>query len=293
MALAGFSLWRNTGSVAGLFVCCVSVVVLTIDTVWSILATRGVAVEVVANPSDVYVGEDYPLRISISGPRRDLLLRLAFEGAPSVRVQPPVTATPRSTGLRRGVVSALPVEIWSRGLCGLVTHVRRHEVAFFRPMAIGPRPLAPAEPLRELFDSWEDGGRRREDEGDIVHGVRDYLPGDSMRQIHWRATARRDELIVKEVEQPGSPQLLLALDVGSGDDAGEQAARRAAWYVLEALHRGHDVLLSTVEDERQITGPLSSPSDVNRRLAAATPGRPAPPRGHECLRVTPDGDSWG
>lgn len=31
-------------------------------------------------------------------------------------------------------------------------------------------------------------------------GVRDYAPGDSFNRIHWRSTARRDKLIVKEFE---------------------------------------------------------------------------------------------
>lgn len=31
-------------------------------------------------------------------------------------------------------------------------------------------------------------------------GVRDYAPGDSFSRIHWRSTARRDRLIVKEFE---------------------------------------------------------------------------------------------
>ena len=31
-------------------------------------------------------------------------------------------------------------------------------------------------------------------------GVRDYAPGDSYSRIHWRSTARRDRLIVKEFE---------------------------------------------------------------------------------------------
>jgi uncharacterized protein (DUF58 family) len=30
--------------------------------------------------------------------------------------------------------------------------------------------------------------------------VRDYEPGDSFSRIHWRSTARRDRLVVKEFE---------------------------------------------------------------------------------------------
>jgi len=43
-------------------------------------------------------------------------------------------------------------------------------------------------------------------------GVRDYQPGDSLSRIHWRSTARRNRLIVKEFEQDPEANVWVFLD---------------------------------------------------------------------------------
>lgn len=44
--------------------------------------------------------------------------------------------------------------------------------------------------------------------------LRDYLPGDDVRRVHWKATARRDHPIVAELEAERGQQVVLALDCG-------------------------------------------------------------------------------
>lgn len=41
---------------------------------------------------------------------------------------------------------------------------------------------------------------------------RHYVPGDSMRRIHWRASAHRDELMVRQEEQETAPEATVILD---------------------------------------------------------------------------------
>ena len=43
-------------------------------------------------------------------------------------------------------------------------------------------------------------------------GVREYVPGDPMKRIHWPTTARRGQLIVKEFEQDPQAEVWLFLD---------------------------------------------------------------------------------
>ncbi|HVK53121.1 MAG TPA: DUF58 domain-containing protein [Pseudoxanthomonas sp.] len=53
-----------------------------------------------------------------------------------------------------------------------------------------------------LPDSEGGGARaRRQASGDDVHHLRSYRPGDSLRAIAWKASARRDQLLVREFEQ--------------------------------------------------------------------------------------------
>lgn len=47
--------------------------------------------------------------------------------------------------------------------------------------------------------------------------VRDYVPGDSLSRIHWKSTARRSRLIVKEFELDPLAEIWIVLDAGRGD----------------------------------------------------------------------------
>jgi uncharacterized protein (DUF58 family) len=52
-------------------------------------------------------------------------------------------------------------------------------------------------------------------------GVRDYAPGDSLSRIHWRSTARRDRLIVKEFELDPLADIWIILDAERAVQVGE------------------------------------------------------------------------
>ncbi len=45
-----------------------------------------------------------------------------------------------------------------------------------------------------------------------VRGVRGYRAGDSLRDVHWRTTARRGELMVREYDTAPSPELVLVVE---------------------------------------------------------------------------------
>jgi uncharacterized protein (DUF58 family) len=66
---------------------------------------------------------------------------------------------------------------------------------------------------------------------DEFHGLRPYRPGDSPRWVHWRTSARRGELMVREFEDLPSENLLLVFDPTlildeEGLSPGERAADR-------------------------------------------------------------------
>lgn len=63
------------------------------------------------------------------------------------------------------------------------------------------------------------------------HGLRVYRPGDSPRAIHWRTSARRGELMVRELEDFPGDDLLLVLDLGVGNNELESFISFAATVV--------------------------------------------------------------
>ena len=50
-----------------------------------------------------------------------------------------------------------------------------------------------------------------------VHGLRQFRAGDSPRWIHWRTTARRGELMIREFEDMPNDHLVLIVDPGERD----------------------------------------------------------------------------
>lgn len=292
---AGWTTWQITGSRLAVFVCFAALFALLLDLALAVVTTSAVKATVDGVPQDAFVGDSVPLTLAVTGPRLPFRVR-PFTGREPLVATPP--AAGRITGMadRREVVTALEVEVASSGLCGLVTCARRQTVSLARPLAVGPRPVAPPHPFPELFGTWGEGAPRPAAVGDIVRGVRDYVPGDPVRRVHWPSSARRGDLVVKEVEEPGAPLLVVALDLGGGAAAGELAAARAAWYAYEALRRGYEVVLATAEPAGPVTGRVGPPTDVNQRLARAargTPRLPADGRARTAVvTVTPEGDSW-
>ena len=297
LGLAGiaWTAWITSGSRLAAFIAFATVFALALDLVLAVATTRGVHTAVDATPTDAFVGDVVGFTLSVAGPALPFRVR-AFPTAEFLVVTPPASGRVLGHCDRREVVTEVWVEVASSGLCGLVTCARRKRTPLPRPMAVGPRPLAPPHPFPELFGAWGEGAPRPAAVGDVVRGVRDYVPGDPVRRVHWPSTARRGDLVVKEVEEPGAPRLVVALDLGGGGGAGEIAAARAAWYAYEALRRGYEVVLATAEPAGPVTARMGPPTDVNQQLARATRGTPQVPpaggAGAAVVTVTTQGDSW-
>nr|WP_255784082.1 DUF58 domain-containing protein [Lysobacter chinensis] len=101
--------------------------------------------------------------------------------------------------------------------------------------------------------------------GEDVHHLRDYRSGDTRRAIAWKASARRDRLMVREYEQPLGAEVVLDWQATVGLGYEHRIARLARWVDLA---------------ERE-----------GRRYRLALPGQPGlgPDHGvqhrHACLRA--------
>jgi uncharacterized protein (DUF58 family) len=79
-------------------------------------------------------------------------------------------------------------------------------------------------------------------------GVRAYTPGDPLRRIHWRQTARTNRLAVIEYEEAQAVNLLIALDIQQGTEVGhgsrttlEYGIKMAASVAHQSLQQGASV----------------------------------------------------
>jgi uncharacterized protein (DUF58 family) len=85
-------------------------------------------------------------------------------------------------------------------------------------------PLLPMAQLRILPAGWAGDQRRRLGalEREISDaGVRSYLPGDSLRRIHWPVSAHFDTLIVRQLEASTSGDWWIFVDLETRVQAGE------------------------------------------------------------------------
>jgi hypothetical protein len=77
--------------------------------------------------------------------------------------------------------------------------------------------------------------------GEDFFTLREYQIGDDLRKVHWPSSAKRDELIIKQLEVPWQARALVLLDHRAGRYPGtesfEQSVRGAA-SVVTHLYRG-------------------------------------------------------
>ncbi|MBN9521771.1 DUF58 domain-containing protein [bacterium] len=264
---------------------------------------RGVGAVRVPHPP-VYAGEPtrVALRLRNDGPRPVTagvcepaggtavtgLFEALVPGAEAERAEP-------RTFFRRGAFGHEPPRAWSDAPFGLV----RAEV----PGAAGPVLLVlPAVGGVDLdgFRRWARrqagaGGRSRQrvarsaaDRADL-RGVRPYRPGDGLRDIHWRTTARRGEPFVRDYDSAPDPELVLVVEPWlPGEPAAAQVVRLEEALSLAAsvvrawcLAGGTRVTVAVAGDEpvvRTATPSEAAARDLLAPLAtAAGTNRPALP----------------
>jgi uncharacterized protein (DUF58 family) len=164
---------------------------------------------------------------------------------------------------RRGVLAVGPLDLRRRALAGLAES--RAGLGGTVQVRVLPRIL----PVHGM-----PGGVRRGHAGtdervpyggtDLV-GLREYLPGDDLRRLHWATSARTGTLMVRQDADPSLAHLTVLLDdraasypgdpVDPGaDPAGlEDAIEVAASLVLAAADSDHSVRLLTVCGQLDLT----------------------------------------
>jgi len=102
-----------------------------------------------------------------------------------------------------------------------------------------------------------------------LHGVREYEQGESLRRVHWRSTARRGQLMVKELEDAPRDEIAVLLDADAASVVGESfdVQVRAAGSILESyVRRGRRAVLVVNSERREVQQVHSAAADWRRAL---------------------------
>ena len=285
LGLALVMIGRTTGS--GWTMVIVSGLVGTIGaaTFWPLLSLRRVAVTA-EGPRDAVNGRPLEMAIGLSGARTAVALEVSFvyrtgEGPQRASERSSAEVPSRGTVMcvppRRGVVDSVEIEMRCAAPLGLIWWTRRVRMRLAHAVDVAPAPTSSSVPA---ISHGEGGDRHRPERRsghDSVRTVRDYVPGDATRLVHWAVTARRDQLTVKELEDPEGAVLAIVLDLRGDPELAEKMAAKAAGMCAAGLRGGLEVVLCTAEEGGAVSGRVSSPTAAGRRLARAVPGPPGQP----------------
>lgn len=173
---------------------------------------------------------DDRLPAGVAGPHTGVLPPLAGSRSPDSRT----SFTYLLTGLSRGRHGVGPMRVDVQDPFGLV--YRRHTFGTAEPLTVLPRrvDLPPITPR----GAGDDGATRPAPQnvgvGDDDIIARTYLPGDALKRIHWRATAHRGELMVRQEEQHTNPRAAVILDAEPASQ-GTARDRKDSWEFSPAL----------------------------------------------------------
>jgi uncharacterized protein (DUF58 family) len=237
-----------------------------LDVLWA----RGVRLE---------VQRDLPQKLSVGVSNR-VEVRLIHRSGRTVRVrvrddvpegfaatpeEAPLTLSPESqtrwvyrvVPARRGKFSFGDVRVRVRGPLGLVLHERTYPAA--RSVSVFPDLRGASRLLLSgaALDFVNLGLRklRRDGQGSEFARLRDYAQGDSVREVDWKASARRGKPVTRVMESERSQSILICVDAGRSMAArvGEltkldHAVNAALFLAFVAVRNGDRVGLALFAD---------------------------------------------
>jgi uncharacterized protein (DUF58 family) len=255
---------------------------------WTAVANRPLGIRRTLAAGERVEGEDVEVTVRLTSERRLVPARWTLRERIGKlgEVDTPVGAT----GFARYVLERLPRGRYEfEGAVAVIEDPFGLERVEQRLEAPGALLVYPR--LVELDRLFSEGGTRSHDgrqlllrrpSGFDLHSVRDYEHGDSLRKVHWRSTARRGQLMVKELEDSPRDEVAVVLDTDPEAVVGQSfdvQVRAAGSLLLSHVRRGRRAVLVINGARAQQQGVRSAEGDWRQALdllAAAEP-EPGPP----------------
>ena len=241
-----------------------------------LVGLRGLDVELSA-PAETRQGDDVTVRLTITNRGRAVRWGVvardehiggstAFVGAirPGERVE---VGTVRNAP-RRGEARTAWVELRSAAPFGVAERRRRlpadaTTLVLPRVVALGALPFVDLASSREATTETDP----RRGQGPEYLGVREYRPGDPIRQVHWRLTARHGELVVRDLEEHRVPRLAIWIDTATDADTLDDVCSAAASIASSASATGVGVRLVAATPQGPTVMSRASTLALHRWLA--------------------------
>ena len=181
-------------------------------------------------------------------------------GVPLLRPGQSVTEALEIPPLPRGIVRVGPVTTVRSDPVGLLR--REHDFDDAHELFVHPRTVALPSTSAGLVRDLEGNATRRLVDADMsFHAIREYAPGDSQRQVHWKSTAKTGRLMVRQYEESRRSRMAVVLGAASQEyldaDEYELAVAAAASLGLRAVRDARDIdIVTGSEIPRVVKGRL-------------------------------------
>jgi uncharacterized protein (DUF58 family) len=241
-------------------------------------------------PHPVSVGQVATVEVSISGGGSVDRLQIAERAARELSGGAPLRArvrrdrgrlalTYRITPDARGRWSVGPLQVRRRDLFGTA----EWSGPLGDGLLVAVRPAVTALPVRTSAMSSDmdraASGTRSPSADDSL--LRPYRTGDDLRRVHWRSSARRGELVVRQDERSGRRPASVLLDLAQHGPTGEWSIRLAASVAVAMVEAGHhvrllggDVLDSGVVHHRPDVGGVAVGGLLDQTVDLSLPSTP-------------------
>ena len=253
--------------------------------VWALLATgligvwwaaRTLTVSSLLTDTTVQRGENVTLEIAVqyrglipvapltveiaAGPDRPAQ-QLTMSGMPGSRQKLTLNYHAAHVGVTRPGVERIIIS----DLLGLYT-VEKTPAARGGELIVLPLPFDVGELTYAAGDSGTESMARAAEDASSPSDVRTYQQGDAMKKIHWKLSARKQELMVRRFEAPVMPDALVLLDCSKPPRTADETARLDLRDAL--LETAASVMLQNIQTEHPAKLPIHGdhPIELDRGM---------------------------
>ena len=192
-------------------------------------------------PQEIFASQPAPFRVRLKRRRWPLPsilvgVRAMGKEVKGVMVPPSreVETTLWLTFPTRGLAHLEEGEVFSAFPLGFFTRSRRVDVGL--EFLVYPRPLPAPIPWDLEGREGESPRENQKGQGDDILELRPYKEGDPPKRIDWKATARKGELVVREMTNPRGDRVTIRITGKEGN--WEETLGKATYLVLESAKRG-------------------------------------------------------
>lgn len=271
IAAATLGLWAGLafGWVEAL-VAAVAAIVLIVLSVPFLFQSRSYDVQLKLDHERIVAGSGVRAAVSIRNAGRRTALPgridvpigagLVEFGVPMLRAGATTQRTLELPPQPRGIVRIGPATTVRSDPIGLLR--REHAFEDAHELFVHPRTVTVPSTSAGLVRDLDGSPTKRLVDADMsFHAIREYAPGDSRRQVHWKSTAKTGRLMVRQYEESRRSRMAVVLGLAVGEYASdaefELAVSAAASLSVRAVHDARDLdIVVGAEIPRVVRGRL-------------------------------------